>query len=122
MRRQGGRHRLWRPVLALLVVVVLPWLVGAAVAPAPDSDAAHPAVLTHLDQSRANSTPGSHRATASAVPVVPFATVGLDAVFPAARASTAPPRFWHVHVVAASPVDAADLTASRGRSPPAAAL
>jgi hypothetical protein len=118
--RQGGWHRLWRPVLALLVVLVLPWLVGAAVGPAPDFDRAADAhSVTHVEQSRMGAAPGGHRVTASAVPNVPFATVSLDAVCPAGPASPVSPRFWHGYVAAAFSVSALATTASRGRSPPA---
>lgn len=113
--RQGG----WRPVLALLVVLVLPWLVGAAAGPAPSSDRTTDALsVTHVDQSRMGSAPGSQRVTAAAVPNIPYATVSLDAVCPAGPASPVPHRFWRGYVAAAFSVGALAAAASRGRSPP----
>jgi hypothetical protein len=114
--RQGG----WRPVLALLVVLVLPWLVGAAVGPAPNVDRpADARSVAHLEQSPMGAGPGSHRVTASAVPTIPFATVSVAAVCPAGPASPVPSRFWRGYVAAACSVDALAATASRGRAPPA---
>ena len=118
--RQGGWHRLWRPVLALLVVLVLPWLVGAAVGPAPNVDRTADAhSVAHVEQSWIGASPGTQRVTASAVPDIPFATVSVAAVCPVGPASPVPSRFWHGYVAAAFSVSVLAATASRGRVPPA---
>lgn len=114
MARQGGWHRV---VLALLLV--LPWLVGAA-GPAPDLDrAAEVHSVAHVEQSRMGSAPGGHRITVAALPNIPFATVSLDVVCPVGPASPVPSRFWHGYVAAAFSSGALATAASRGRAPPA---